>query len=72
MAHFERGVPSSQQRQIVLIQIGDGLGVVGLELRLRNLVDPRMHHLAQDLAARLAPHRLRDDPDRVLGLDEAE
>src|SRR5438874_2603924 len=32
VADFERGVPGREQREVVLVQIGHGLGVVGFEL----------------------------------------
>ncbi len=56
----------------MLVEVGDGLGVVGLELRVGNLIHPRVHYLPEDLAACLAPDRISDDPDGVLRFDEAE
>ena len=71
-ADLHRRVPRGQHRQVVLVEVGDGLGVVRRELLLRDLVDPRTHQLAQQLAARLAPDRLRDHADGVLRLDETQ
>jgi len=42
------------------------------ELGLGDLVDPGTHDLAEELAAGLPAHGLRDDPDGVVRLDEAE
>ena len=65
-------MPGGEHRQIVLVEVGDRLRVMGLELGLGDLVDPRANHLAEDLATCLAPDRVGDDPDRVLRFDEAE
>ena len=72
MADLERCVPGGQHREIVLVQVGDRLGVVGRELRLGDLVHPRLDDLAEDLATRLAANGIGDHPDGVLRLDEAE
>ena len=72
VSDLERRVPRGQQREVVLVEVGDGLRVVGLELGLGDLVDPRLDDLAEDLATRLPADRLGDDPDGVLRLDEAE
>ena len=69
---LERRMPRRQQRQVVLVEVGDRLGVVRLELGLGDLVDPRAHYLPEDLTTRFAPNRLGDDPDRVLRFDEAQ
>ena len=61
-----------QHREIVVVELVDCLGVVRLELVLRDLVDPSAHDLAEKLAARLASDRLRHDADGFLWLDEAE
>ena len=43
-----------------------------LELIFGDLVDPRAHDLAEQLAAGLTPDALRYDSDRFLRLDEAQ
>ena len=71
-ADLHRRVPRGQHRQVVLVEVIDRLGVVRRELLLGDLVDPRAHQLAQQLATRLAPDRLGDDADGVLRLDETQ
>ena len=71
-ADLHRRVPGGQHRQVVLVEVGDGLGVVRGELLVGDLVDPRAHQLAQQLAAGLAPDRFGDDADGVLRLDETQ
>src|SRR5947209_16367208 len=65
-------MPGGQQREVVLVQVGDRLRIVGLELGFGDLVHPRLHDFAEDLATRLAADRLGDHPDGVLRLDETE
>ena len=72
MADLQRRVPRGQHRQVVLVEVGDRLGVVGLELGLRDLVHPGPHDFAEDLPTRLAPDGLGDDSYGVLRFDEAE
>jgi hypothetical protein len=45
---------------------------MGLELGLRDFIDPRSHDLAQNLAPSLTANGFGDDPDGVLRFDEAE
>jgi hypothetical protein len=71
-ADLHRRVPRGQHRQVVLVEVVDRLGVVRCQLLLGDLVDPRANQLAQQLPASLAPDRLGDDADGVLGLDEAQ
>jgi hypothetical protein len=70
--YFERRVPGGEQRQVVLVEVGDRLRVVRLELGLGDLVHPRAHDLPQDLAPCLTPDRIGDHADGVLRLDEAQ
>src|SRR5829696_7963544 len=56
----------------MLVEITHGLGVVGGELLLWDVVHPRADQLAQQLPPGLAADRLGDDADRVAGFDEAE
>ena len=72
VADLERGVPGREDRQVVVVELLDGLRVVHLELVLGDLVDPRADDLAEQLPARLAADALRNDPDRFLRLDEAQ
>ena len=72
LADLERRVPGGEQVQVVLVEVGDRLGVVDRQLLVGDVVDPRAHDLADELAARLAADRLGDHADRILGLDEAE
>ncbi len=72
LADLERRVPGGEHRQVVVVEVLDGLGVVDLELVLGDLVDPGANHLAEQLPPRLAADRLGDDADRFLWLDEAE
>src|SRR5215217_7604330 len=71
-ADLERGVPGCEHRQVMLVQVVDGLRVVRRELLVGDLVDPRADQLAQQLPAGLAADRLGDDADGVLRLDEAQ
>src|SRR6185437_3181959 len=72
MADLQRGMPRRQQRQVVLVEVGYSLRVVGLELGLRDLVHPGPYDFAKDLPTRLAPDRLGDHSYGVLRFDEAE
>ena len=72
MADVHRGVPGGEHRDVVLVELGDRLRVVGLELVVGDLVDPGAHRLAEQLAARLAADRVGDRADRVGGVDEAQ
>ena len=56
----------------MLVELGEGLGVVGLELVVWDLVDPGPHRLAEELATCLAADRIRDRTDRVGWVYEAE
>ena len=49
-----------------------GLGVVDRQFLVGDVVHPRAHDLADELAAGLAADGLGDHADRVLRLDEAE
>ena len=53
VADLERRVPCGEHRQVVLVELVDGLGVVHGELVVGDLVDPRAHQLAEQLPARL-------------------
>ena len=72
MADLERGVPGGEHRQVVVVELLDGLGVVHRELVVGDLVDPCADHLAEELPACLAADALGHDSDRFLRLDEAE
>ena len=72
LAHLQRGVPGGQHREVLLVEVRHGLRIVGLELALGDLVDPRPNDLAQELAAGLATDRLSHDANRILWLDEAK
>jgi hypothetical protein len=72
MPDLQRRVPCSEHREVVLVEVGDRLGVMGRKLLLGDLIDPRVDELAEQLPARLAADGLGDHPDRVLGFDEAE
>ena len=72
LADLERRVPRGEHREIVVVELLDGLRVVDLQLVVGDLVDPGAHDLAEQLTARFAPDALGDDPDRFLWLDEAE
>src|SRR5205807_9841727 len=72
LADLERGVPGGEHRQVLVVEIGDRLGVVRDQIALGDLVHPRAHHLADELPTRLTAHRLGDDADGVLGFDEAK
>ena len=72
LADLERRVPCGEHRQVVVVELVHRLGVVDLELVVGDLVDPRAHDLAEQLAAGLTPDALRYDPDRFLRLDEAQ
>src|SRR6478735_1965977 len=72
LSDLERRMPGGEHRQIVLVEICHGLGVMRLELALRDLVDPRPDDLAEQLPTCLAADGIGDDADRVLRFDEAE
>src|SRR4051794_10080152 len=46
LADLERRVPRGQHREVVVVELVDRLGVVGLQLVLGDLVDPRADDLA--------------------------
>ncbi len=68
----KRRVPGGEQVQIVLVEVGDRLGVVEGELLVGQVVDPCAHDLTDELPAGLAADGVRDHSDGVVGLDEAE
>jgi hypothetical protein len=72
LAHLERGMPGGEHAEVVLVEVGDRLGVVGLEVGLGDLVHPGADELAEELAPRLASNGFGNDADRVPGFDEAE
>src|SRR5689334_17165777 len=72
LADLHRRVPGGQHRKVVVVELVDRLRVMGLELVVRDLVDPRADDLAKELTTRLATDGLGHDTDRFLGLDEAE
>ena len=72
LADLQRGVPGGEQVQVVLVEIGDRLGVVDRQLLVGDVIHPCAHDLADKLTARLAADRLGDHADGVLGLDEAK
>ena len=72
MPDVHRRVPGGEHRDVVLVELGDRLRVVGLELVVGDLVDPGADRLAEQLAARLAADRVGDRADRVGWVDEAE
>jgi hypothetical protein len=53
LADLHRAVPGGEHGDVVLVELGDRLGVVLLELLVGNLVDPGAHRLAEELAAGL-------------------
>src|SRR4051794_32019453 len=61
-----------EHRQIVLVEIVDSLGVVHDELVVRDLVDPGVNDLAEQLTTGLTTDRFGDYSDGLLGFDEAE
>ena len=72
LADLERGVPRGEHRQVVVVEHLDGLGVVHLQLVVGDLVDPRAHDLAEQLAPCLAADGVRHDANGFLGLYEAQ
>ncbi len=56
----------------MLVELGDGPRVVGLELVVGNLVDPGADRLAEQLPTGLAADRIGDRADGIGGIDEAE
>ena len=72
LADLQRGVPGGEQVQVVLVEVGDRLGVVDGQLLVGDVVDPRAHDLADELTASLAADGLGDHADCVLRLDEAQ
>src|SRR3954470_11475413 len=72
LADLQRGVPGGEHRQVVVVEVGDRLGVLVLELAVRDLVDPRTDELTHQLTTGFAPDRLGDDADGVLWFDKTE
>ena len=72
LADLERAVPGGEHREVVLVELGERLGVVGLELAVGDLVHPGADRLAEELAASLAADRVGDRADRVGWVYEAE
>src|SRR3954452_6527735 len=71
-ADLHRSVPCGEHREVVLVQVRHGLGVVRCQFGLRDLIDPGAHELAEELPAGLAADRFRDHADGVLRLNEAQ
>ena len=69
---LERAVPGGEHREVVLVELGQGLGIVSFELVVRDLIDPGSHRLAEQLATGLTTDRVRDRTDSVGGIHEAE
>jgi hypothetical protein len=65
-------VPRREHREVLVIELSDGLRVVLGELRLGNVVDPRLDHLGEQRPTGPAPDRVGDHPDRLRELDEAQ
>ena len=65
-------MPRGEQVQVVLVEVGQRLGVVKRELLVGDVIHPCAHYLAHELAASLTPYGLGDHADGVLGLDEAK
>ena len=72
MADLERAVPGGEHREVVLVELGERLRVVDLELGVGDLVDPGADRLAEQLAAGLAADRVGNCADRVGWVYEAE
>src|SRR4051794_26848433 len=72
VAYVQCRVPGGKHREVVLVEVLDGLRVVHGQLVVGDLVDPRMHDLAQQLPTGLTTDRLGDYSDGLLGFDEAE
>src|ERR1700761_5305543 len=72
LAALERSVPGGEHREVVLVELGDRLRVVDLELGVGDLVDPGAHRLAEELATGLAADRIGYGADRVAWIYEAE
>ena len=72
MTNFKGPVPGRQHREIVLVQLREGLRVVDLQLGVGDLIDPRADGLPEQLAARLTADRVGDRPDCVGWIYEAE
>ncbi|MGZ4231825.1 MAG: hypothetical protein ACXVVQ_10405 [Solirubrobacteraceae bacterium] len=72
MPDLQRRMPCRKQRQVVLVEVGDSLRVVGLELGLRDLVHPGPYDFTENLPTRLAPDGFGDHSYGVLRFDEAE
>jgi hypothetical protein len=72
LGDLQRGVPRGQHREVLVVEVLDGLGVVHLELVVGDLVDPRAHELSEQLAAGLTTDGLGDYSNGFVGFDEAE
>ncbi len=72
LADLERAVPGGEHREVVLVELGERLRVVRLQLVVGDLVDPGPHRLAEQLPAGLAADRVGDRPDRVSWVYETE
>src|SRR4051812_49870644 len=72
LAGLERTVPGGEHREVVLVELGDRLRVVDLELGVGDLVDPGADRLAEELATGLATDRVGDGADRIGGIYKAE
>src|SRR5215212_2202338 len=72
MADVHGGVPGGEHRDVVVVELREGPGVVGLELVVGNLLYPGANGLAEKLPASLAPDRIGDRANGVSGVDEAQ
>src|SRR3954468_13254622 len=72
LARLQGAVPGGEHREVVLVELGDRLGVVDFELGLGDLVHPGAHRLPEELAASLTADRVGNGPDGVGWVYEAE
>src|SRR3954449_5175955 len=63
LADLHRTVPGGQHRDVVLVELGDRLRVVLLELLVGDLIDPGPYRFTEELAAGLAADGVGDRPD---------
>ena len=72
LTEIHRSVPSGEQGQIVLVELGESPGILRLEILLGNLVHPCTQRLSEQLATSLTTDGVGNDMNRISWVYEAK